>query len=130
MNIFEIKSDQLSKPLGIYSNGIKVDNHSSIIFLSGLTSRNMGGEVVGVGDIKVQTETIILNMRAALREVGADLNNIVSMTIYIRDMNQFKDIHEVRAKYFNEPYPACAMLEVSRMVSEDSLIEIQSVAVI
>lgn len=130
MNIIEIKSDLISKPIGVYSQGIKVENPNSIIFVSGFTSRNKEGDVVGIGDIKLQTEIVLKNIKNALQEVGADMNNIVKMTIYIRDMNDFKEIHEIRAKYFSHPYPACAMLEVSRMVSEESLIEIESIAVL
>ena len=130
MNIIEIKSDLLAQPLGIYSNGIRVDNPNSIIFLSGFVSRNSAGEIVGKGDIRVQTDTILKNMKIALQNVGADMRDVVKLTIYIRDMNDFKDIHEIRARYFSEPYPASSMLEVSRMVSEDSLIEIESIAVI
>lgn len=53
-----------------------------------------------------------------------------TISLYIRDMNQFDQIHAVRAEFFTQPYPACSMLEVSRMVSPESLIEIDAIAVL
>ena len=130
MSISEIKSPKLATPLGIYSNGIKVTNPGSIIFLPGFTSRDSDGNVIGEGDIKAQTRRVLENMQVALEEAGATLSDVVRMTIYIRDMDQFNDIHDVRAEFFTKPYPACAMLEVSRMVSPETLIEIESIAVL
>lgn len=128
LEVTELLSDELPRPLGIYSNGIKVTNAGSLVFLSGFTSRDSDGNVVGVGDIQVQTRQVLENMRSALEAGGATMADVVKMTIYIRDMDQFSDIHAVRAEFFSTPYPACAMLEVSRMVSPESLIEIEAIA--
>ena len=130
MEIIEIKSDKLNEPVGVYSQGIEVVNPNRFVFLSGFTSRNKEGEVVGKDDIRLQTETVLNNMRIALQEVGAYLNNIVKMTLFIKDMSHFKDIQEVRAMYFTKPYPACSMLEVSGLINKDHLIEIESIAII
>ncbi len=130
MDVQEIVSDKLATPLGIYSQGIKVTGAGSLVFLSGFTSRDAEGRVVGVVDIELQTRTVLEGMQAALAEAGATLADVVKMTLYIRDMNQFDQIHAVRAEFFNQPYPACSMLEVSRMVSPESLIEIDAIAVL
>ncbi len=130
MDVQEIISDKLPTPLGIYSQGIKVTNAGSLVFLSGFTSRDAAGNVVGVGDIEAQTRNVLESMQHALAEAGATLADVVKMTLYIRDMNEFSKIHAVRAEFFTPPYPACAMLEVSRMVSPESLIEIEAIAVL
>lgn len=126
----EIKSDRIAEPLGIYSNGIVVENPGTMVFLPGFTSRDVDGNVVGVGDIEAQTRRILEMMRDSMEEVGGTLDDVVKMTLYIKDMEQFHKIHAVRAEFFNKPYPACAMLEVSRMVDPATLIEIESIAVL
>ena len=126
----EIRSAKLSKPLGVFSQAIKVAGQGSFVFVSGLTSRAPDGSVVGAGDITVQTETILKNMQAVLAEAGGGLEDVVKVIVYIRDMNQFKEIHEVRRRYFKEPYPASTMVEVSRLVSPEHLIEIEATAFI
>lgn len=126
----ELVSPQLNKPLGVFCQAIEVTNAKKLVFVSGLTSRAEDATVVGVGDIKVQTEHILKNMQAVLAEAGGTMGDIVKVTVYIRDMEMFKEIHEVRARYFEKPYPASTMIEVSRLVSEELLIEIEAIAVI
>ena len=124
-----ITIDQLCKPMGIFSQAVKV-TASKFLFISGMTARDKDGNVVGKGDIKLQTDTILKNMGYLLNKVGATYENIVKVTVFITDMNHFEEIHEVRAKYFKNNYPASTMIEVSRFVSEDHLIEIEAVAII
>ena len=101
-----------------------------LLFISGLTSRDADGNVVGAGDIKLQTETILENMKRLLAEAGGSMADIVKVTVFIRDMEQFDEIHEVRRRYFSEPYPASSMVEVSRLVSPEHLIEIEAIAAV
>lgn len=128
MKINEIISPKLAKPIGIYSQATQVSGFGRLVFVSGFTSRDEKGNVYAPGDIKKQTERVLESIKAVLEQAGGSMDNIVKLTVYIRDMEQFKEIHEVRARYFKHPYPACAMLEVSRMVSPESLIEIEAVA--
>lgn len=130
MGITEIKSAKLNQPLGVFSQALKVSGSGSFVFVSGLTSRAHDGSVVGVGDITLQTETILKNLRAILQEAGGSLDTVVKVGVFIRDMNHFKEIHEVRRRYFKAPYPASTMVEVSRMVSPEHLIEIEATAFI
>jgi 2-iminobutanoate/2-iminopropanoate deaminase len=128
--IAQVQSPKLNRPLGRFSQAIKCNARGEFLFVSGLTSRDPDGNVVGEGDIKVQTETILENMQELLRAAGGSLSDIVKVTVFIRDMELFDEIHEVRARYFKEPYPASSMVEVSRLVSPEHLIEIEAVAAI
>jgi 2-iminobutanoate/2-iminopropanoate deaminase len=114
----------------VFSQAVKVDAQGEFVFISGLTSRDPEGNVIGAGDIKLQTETILENMRKLLDEAGGSLDDVVKVTVFIRDMELFDEIHEVRRRYFNPPYPASSMVEVSRLVSPEHLIEIEAVAAI
>jgi len=126
-----IYSDKLSKPIGVFSQAVKVSAKGHIIFVSGLTARDPSGNVVGREDIKVQTRQVLENLRAVLAEASATLEDVVKVTVFIRNMERdFKPIHEVRAEFFPKNPPASTMVEVSRLVEPDHLIEIEAVAVI
>ena len=130
MAIDEIRNPDLNAPLGVFSQATRCDATGKFLFISGLTSRDADGKVVGEGDIKLQTETILENMKKLLERAGGTLADIVKLTVFIRDMEQFKEIHGVRARYFSHPYPASSMVEVSRLVSPEHLIEFEAVAAI
>lgn len=126
----ELKSDKLYAPPrgGTFSSAIEAPAGRTI-YVSGLTSRNKEGEVVGKGDIKVQTDTVLMNMQTILEEAGATMDDIVKLTVFIRDMELFDLIHDVRRPYFTQPYPASSMVEVSMLADPELLIEIEAVAV-
>jgi 2-iminobutanoate/2-iminopropanoate deaminase len=124
-----ITADNLSKPLGIYSHAVKVKGNQ-LLFISGMTARDLQGNLVGKGDMKRQTQQILENIKVILDRVGATFDNIVKVTIFITDMSHFKEIHEVRAKYFKKDFPASTLVQVSRLVDEDMLIEIEALAVL
>lgn len=130
MAIEEVRSDELNRPLGVFSQSIMCDAQGKLLFISGLTSRDPEGNVIGEGDIRLQTETILENMKTLLERAGGSLADIVKVTVFIRDMELFDQIHEVRKRYFSPPYPASSMVEVSRLVSPEHLIEIEAVAAI
>jgi len=88
------------------------------------------GNVVGEGDIKLQTETVLDHVKTVLREAGGGMDDVVKVTVFITDMGFYDEIHEVRRRYFGEPYPASSMVEVSALIDPRLLIEIEAVAVI
>ncbi len=124
-----ITSKKLSKPLGIYSQAVKAEGNR-LLFISGMTARDKEGKVVGKGDIKVQTRQVLENIKAVLEEAGATFDHIVKVTVYVTDMSHFKEIHQARAEYFKKDYPASTMVQVSGLVSEDLLIEIDAIAIL
>ncbi len=126
----ELRNRKLNAPLGVFSQATKIEAQGSLVFVSGLTSRDADGNVVGVGDVKKQTETILENMQIILKDGGGSLEDVTKVTVYIRDMKDFDAIHEVRRRYFKPPLPASTMVEVSMLVSPELLIEIEAIAVI
>jgi 2-iminobutanoate/2-iminopropanoate deaminase len=130
MAIAEVRSGDLNRPLGVFSQAIRCEAAGTLLFISGLTSRDPDGNVIGEGDIKLQTETILENMQKLLAQAGGSMADIVKVTVFIRDMELFDQIHEVRRRYFKEPYPASSMVEVSRLVSPEHLIEVEAIAAI
>lgn len=127
-----VRSSKIYTPprRGAFSAAVEVTVPGRTIYVSGLTSRNERGEIVGKEDIKAQTETVLENLKTVLESAGATLDDIVKLTVFVVDIEQFDEIHEVRRRYFSEPYPASTMVEVSRLVDPELLIEIEAVAVV
>ena len=124
-----IVAEKLSRPLGIYSQAVKAEGNR-LLFISGMTARDKDGNIVGEGDLKVQTRQVLENIKAVLEKVGATFDQIVKVTVFVTDMSRFKEIHEIRAQYFKKDYPASSMVQVSRLVSPDMMIEIEAIAVL
>lgn len=115
-----------------FSNAISVDMSAvkRQIWLSGQIAFDEQGNIVGKGDIGAQTEQCVKNLQAALEKLDATLNDIVEVTVFVTDMTGLKDVHEVRLKHFNPPYPTSTLVKVSGFVNPDALIEIKAVAVV
>ena len=89
-----------------------------------------GGDVVGEGDAKAQTEKVLENVSLVLQEAGGTLDDVVKVTVFITDMAMYDEVHEVRRRFFGEPYPASSMVEVSALIDPQLLVEVEAVAVI
>jgi enamine deaminase RidA (YjgF/YER057c/UK114 family) len=95
-----------------------------------MTARRPDGSIAGVGDIREQTRQVCENVRAAVEAAGGTLADVCRVDVYVRNMEDFAKIHEVRARYFTEPLPASTMVEVSKLAHPDYLIEISAIAVV
>jgi len=126
----EISIDALRKPIGNFSQATVVEAKGRLIFVSGMTARRPDGSIAGVGDIKVQTRQVCENIKAAVEAAGGTLDHVCRVDVYVRNMEHFEAIHAVRREYFKPPLPASTMVEVTKMVSPDYLIEINAIAVV
>ena len=88
------------------------------------------GNVVGEGDITAQTEAVLEHVKTVVEEAGGGMEDIVKLTVFITDMRLYDEIHEVRRRYFEEPFPASSMVEVSALIDPRLLIEIEAIAVV
>ncbi len=118
----------VAKPAGVWSPAITVIEPRKLVFLSGFTARDASGDVVCVGDISGQTEKVCENLKATIEAAGGTLADIISVTVFVRDIKQFDAIHAVRRRYFPKDPPASTMVEVTGLVDERMLIEINAVA--
>jgi 2-iminobutanoate/2-iminopropanoate deaminase len=114
---------------GAYSSGVEAPAGRTI-YVSGQVAFDAEGNVVGEGDIKLQTETVLEHVKTVVEEAGGGMEDIVKVTVFITDMGLYDDIHEVRRRYFEEPFPASSMVEVSALIHPRLLIEIEAVAVV
>ncbi|MBA2511641.1 MAG: RidA family protein [Actinomycetota bacterium] len=126
-----IESPKLPAPMrdGAFSAGVEVPAGRTV-YISGQVAMDAEGNVVGEGDIKAQTERVLENVAIVLDEAGGGLEDVVKVTVFITDMGMYDGIHEVRRRYFSEPYPASSMVEVSALIDPRLLVEVEAVAVI
>ena len=124
-----LQSDAVAVPRGIMSQGVAVPA-GRMIFASGQVARDVDGQLVGAGDIRAQTRKTLQNLQAVLAEAGATMDDVVKVTVFVTNLSEhFAAIHEIRAEFFAAPYPASTLVEVSRLVDPEMLIEIEAIAV-
>jgi len=126
----EVTTDSIRRPVGVFSQATVVEAEGRLVFISGMTARRPDGAIAGVGDITVQTKQVCENIKAAVEAAGGTLDHVCRVDVYVRNMEHFQAIHDVRKQYFKPPLPASTMVEVTKMVSADYLIEINAIAVI
>jgi enamine deaminase RidA (YjgF/YER057c/UK114 family) len=95
-----------------------------------MTSRRADGVIAGVGDIEAQTRQVCENIKAAVEAAGGTMDDVCRVDVYVRNIEHFEKIHKVRREYFRAPAPASTMVEVTKMVHPDYLIEINAIAVV
>lgn len=125
-----VSPSALPKPFGVWSPAILCSDARRTLYISGLTSRDSSGAVVGEGNYAAQTRQICENLKATVEAAGGSLSDIVSVTVFVVDIEQFDAIHRVRREYFPKEPPASTMVQVSRLVEKKCLIEINAIAVI
>lgn len=126
-----INSEKLSKPLGPYSHGVKVKlNGTTLLFISGVVALDADGRVNGKGDIRAQTKQVLENLKAILEAEGATFKDIVKITNYYMNYDDYPIIAEVRSQYFKDWLPASTGVEVKRLIHKDLLVEIEAIAVL
>ena len=117
------------EPFGIFSNAAW-EPEGRVLHISGHVAQDADGNLVGEGDIAAQTRQILENIQGVLTAAGGQMSDIARVTVYVTDMSGLAGIHGVRAEYFDPPYPASTLVEVSALVLPEYLIEIDAVAVV
>ncbi len=113
-------------PFG-YSHIVKVGD---TLHVSGQLALDQEGNIVGKGDMTLQTEKTYENLTKCLESAGATIHDIVMLRVFVTDLEEFQKTGEVRKKYFGKYRPATTGLEISRLYFDDAMIEVEATAVI
>jgi reactive intermediate/imine deaminase len=101
---------------------------NGFVFVSGQAAIGDDGQIVGEGDFDRQAEQAFGNLDRALKAAGSGLDKVVKVTIFLRSMENFAKIVELRRRWLSAPYPADSIIEVSSLYSPKALIEIEAIA--
>lgn len=110
-----------------YSRAVKVGDQ---VFVSGTTAVDEHGEIVGKGDVYLQTKQCILNIEKALKKAGSSLNDVVRTRTFITNIDEWEAFGKAHEEFFGTIKPAATLVEVSKLIDPDLLVEIEADALL
>ena len=122
-----IRAPGLSEPISHYSDAVVA---GETVYVAGQGSFDANGNLVGGGDVIAQTRQVLENMQLALAAAGATLDDVVKVTVYLKNRDDRPKVNEVRKQYFKANKPASTLIEINRFAIEGMLVEIEAVAVL
>lgn len=129
--------NEFVKPKGLANapgyTHVVVTRPGKLIYLSGQVGNDASGQILGKGDLKVQTEKVFENLKTALAAAGASFDDVVKINWYVRDFKpkQLGILREVRDRYVNKQNPpASTLVGVTSLFREECLIEVEAIAVL
>ena len=121
-----ISTEGAPKAIGPYSQAIRA---GGFLFTSGQVAIDPATQQVIAGDVAAQTDRVLKNVGAILKEAGSGFEKIVRCTVFLKNMGDFGAMNEVYARYFTQAPPARSTVEVARL-PKDVLVEIDAIALL
>lgn len=123
-SLTKVQTADAPEAIGPYSQGIV---HNGLVFTAGQIAFDPASMEIVEGDVAVQTEQVMKNLAAVLRQAGASLATVIKTTVFLRDMNDFVAMNEVYGRHFGDHAPARSTVQVARL-PRDVSVEIEVIA--
>lgn len=111
----------------VYSQLVKAGN---TLYLAGQVAVNEKGELMGKGNMRIQVRQVFENLKKLLASQGATLDQLVTITIFTVNTDEFRKAYDIREEYTGGRAPASALIQIDRLADPDYLVEIQGIAVL
>ena len=118
-----------AKPVANYKLGTRMEG-GQLLYISGQVAWDTSGNVVGKGDMRAQARQAFQNLRQVLQAAGGDLKDLMKITTYITNIEDFPAVAEVRSEVFPGELPASTLIVVRSLFHPDFLIEVEGMAAI